>query len=149
MNSAPTQGSELDKKEHLRFQRTSQMSRKSNTRVYKLKNYGNPTLRVESAPVAQWSVMVLTSKRLFLHPCIMILLINATYYSVLQGLTFVTFQRVAASLYRSNHSCSVFSNESYCKTFMVFYGLLNCAENSILSLKPEHGIVHSISSTTW
>ena len=30
------------------------MSHKSNTRVYKLKNYGNMTLRVESAPVAQW-----------------------------------------------------------------------------------------------
>ena len=29
------------------------MSRKSNTRVYKLKNYGNMTLRVGSAPVAQ------------------------------------------------------------------------------------------------
>ena len=29
------------------------MSHKSNTRVYKLKNYGNMTLRVESAPVAQ------------------------------------------------------------------------------------------------
>ena len=102
-----------------------------------------------SISVLKLSVMVLTSKRLFLHPCIMILLINATYYSVLQGLTFVTFQRVAASSYRSNHSCSVFSNVSNCKTFMVFYGLLNCAENSILSLKPEHGIVHSISSTTW
>ena len=84
-----------------------------------------------SISVLKLSVMVLTSKRLFLHPCIMILLINATYYSVLQGLTFVTFQRVAASSYRSNHSCSVFSNVSNCKTFMVFYGLLNCAENSM------------------
>ena len=32
------------------------MSHKSNTRVYKLKNYGNMTLRVESASVAQWCV---------------------------------------------------------------------------------------------
>ena len=32
------------------------MSHKSNTRVYKLKNYGNMTLRVESAPVAQCTV---------------------------------------------------------------------------------------------
>ena len=59
LNSAPTQGAELDEKEHLRFQRTSQMSRKSNTRVYKLKNYVNPTLRVESAPVAQCNNMPL------------------------------------------------------------------------------------------
>ena len=38
------------------------MSRKSNTRVYKLKNYGNMTLRVESAPVAQCLVMSQSSK---------------------------------------------------------------------------------------
>ena len=53
LNSAPTQVQELYEKEHLRFQRTSQMPHKSNVRVYKLKNYVNPTLRVESAPVAQ------------------------------------------------------------------------------------------------
>ena len=34
------------------------MSHKSNTRVYKLKNYGNMTLRVESAPVAQCLVYI-------------------------------------------------------------------------------------------
>ena len=33
------------------------MSHKSNTRVYKLKNYGNMTLRVESAPVAQCNIV--------------------------------------------------------------------------------------------
>ena len=44
MNSAPTQGLEPYKKEHLRFQRTNQMLHKSNARVYKLKNCGNQTL---------------------------------------------------------------------------------------------------------
>ena len=53
MNSAPTQGLELYKKEQLRFQRTNQMLHKSNARVYRLKNCGNQTLWVESAPVAQ------------------------------------------------------------------------------------------------
>ena len=53
MNSAPTQGLEPYKKEHLRFQRTNQMLHKSNARLYKLKNCGNQTLWVESALVAQ------------------------------------------------------------------------------------------------
>jgi len=53
MNSAPTQGLEPYKKEDLRFQRTCQMSHKSNARVYKLKHCGNQTLWVESALVAQ------------------------------------------------------------------------------------------------
>ena len=54
MNSAPTQGQEPHKKEHLRFQRTCQMLHKSNARVYKLKKCGNQTLWVDSALVAQW-----------------------------------------------------------------------------------------------
>ena len=69
MNSAPTQGAELDEKEHLRFQRISQMSRKSNTRVYKLKNYVNPTLRVESAPVAQWLELTIDDDNRNRRPC--------------------------------------------------------------------------------
>ena len=46
----------IKEKVNLRFHRTSQILHKSNTRVYKLTNYGNPTLWVESAPVAQCAV---------------------------------------------------------------------------------------------